>query len=39
MFYCSMHMPIGWESLSMPTGQCSVHMPIMFVNSKFWSAK
>ena len=39
MFYCSMHMPIGWEGLSMPTDVCSVHMSIMFVNSKLWGAK
>ena len=39
MFYCSMHMPIGWDGLSMPVDGCSVHIPIMFVNSKFWGAK
>ena len=24
MFYCSMHMPIGWEGLCMATDGCSV---------------
>ena len=36
MFYCSMHVAIQWEVLSMPTDGCSVYMPI---NSKFWGAK
>ena len=39
MFYCSMHMPIGWEGLSMPTDGCSVHMPIIIFNSKLRGAK
>ena len=39
MFYCSMCMPSGWEGLSMSTDGCSVYMPIMFFNSKFWGAK
>ena len=34
MPYCSMHMPIGWNGLSMPTDECSVHMPIIITNSK-----
>ena len=38
MFYCFMHMPIGWEGLSMPTDGCSVHMPITIVNSKLRGA-
>ena len=36
-FYCSM--PIGWEELIMPTDVCSVCMPVIIVNSKFWGAK
>ena len=35
-FSCSVHMPIGWEGLSMSTDECSVYMPI---NSRFWGAK
>ena len=31
---CSMHMPIGWNGLSMPTKGCSVHMPITITNFK-----
>ena len=31
---CSMHMPIGWNGLSMPTEGCSVHMPIIITNFK-----
>ena len=34
MFCCSMHMPIGWELLNMPTDGCSVCMPIIIINSK-----
>ena len=34
MPYCSMHMPIGWNGLSMPTEGCSVHMPIVTTNFK-----
>ena len=30
----SMHMPIGLEGLRIPTGGCSVHMPIIFINFK-----
>ena len=39
MFYCSVHMPMGWEGLCIPTDGCSVHMPIIIINSKFRSAK
>ena len=39
MFYCSVHMPIGWEGLNMPNDRCSVCMFIMFFNSKFWGVK
>ena len=39
VFYCSVHMPMGWEGLSIPTDGCSLYMPIMFVNSKFLRAK
>ena len=39
MFYCFMHMPIGWVGLSMPTDGCSVCMPIIIVNSKLRGAK
>ena len=39
MFYCSMHMPIGWEGLSMPTDGCSVCMPIIIINSKLRGAE
>ena len=39
MFCCSMHMPIGWKGLSMPTDGCSVCMPIIIVNYKFSGAK
>ena len=39
MFYCPVHMTIEWEDLSMPTDGCSMCMPIMFINSKFWCAK
>ena len=34
MFYCSMHIPIGFEGLNMPTDGCSVYIPIITVNSK-----
>ena len=39
MVYCSMHMPIGWDGLGMPTEGCSVHMPITIINSKFRGAE
>ena len=39
MPYCSMHMPIGWNGLSMPTEGCSVHMPIVITNFKVRSVK
>ena len=39
MFYCSMHMPMGWEGLSMPTDGCSVCIPIIIINSKLRGAK
>ena len=39
MFYCSVHMPIGWEGLSMPTDGCSLCVPIITVNSKLRCAK
>ena len=32
MFYGSMHMPIFWEELSMPTDRCSVNMPNIITN-------
>ena len=32
MPYCSMHMPIGWNGLSMPTERCSVCIPIAITN-------
>ena len=35
----SMHMPIGWNGLSMSTGGCSVHMPIIITNSKLRCAE
>ena len=28
VFYFSIHMPIGWEGLSMPTDGCSLCVPI-----------
>ena len=34
MPYCSVHMPIGWNGLSMPTEVCSVHMPIVITKFK-----
>ena len=34
-----MHVPIGWEGLSMPTDGCSVHMPIVIINSKVRGAE
>ena len=34
MPYSSMHMPIGWNGLSMPTEWCSVCMPIIITNFK-----
>ena len=34
MPYCSMHMPIGWNGLSMPIEGCSVHMPFIITNFK-----
>ena len=39
MFCCPMHMPIGWEGLSMPTDECSVCMPINIINSKLKNAR
>ena len=39
MFCCSMHMPVGWEGLSMPTDGCSVCMPIIIINSKLMGAE
>ena len=32
MSYCSVHMPIGWNGLSMPTEGYSVCMPIIITN-------
>ena len=32
--YSSVHMPISWNRLSMPTEGCSVHMPIIITNFK-----
>ena len=32
--YSFMHMPIGWNGLSMPNKGCSVHMPIIITNFK-----
>ena len=34
MPYSSMHMPIGWNGLSMPTEGCSVYMLIVIINLK-----
>ena len=34
MSYSSMFMPTGWNGLSMSTEGCSVHMPIIIINSK-----
>ena len=39
MPYCSMHMPIGWNALSMPTEGSSVHMPIVITNFKVRGVK
>ena len=39
MFCCPMYIPFGWEGLSIPTDGCSVHMSIIFINSKLWYAK
>ena len=39
MPYCSLHMPIGWNGLSMPTEGCSVHMPIAITNFEARSDK
>ena len=39
MFYCSVHMPIEWESLSMPNDRCSVCMPIIIINPKLRGAE
>ena len=39
IFYCFMHMPSGWEGLSMPTDWCSECMPIIIVNSELRGAK
>ena len=35
----SMHMPINWNGLSMPTEGCSVHMPIVIINFKVRGVK
>ena len=32
MIYGSMQMPIGWNGLNMPTGGCSVHIPIVVIS-------
>ena len=34
MPYSSLHMPIGWNGLSIPTEGCSVCMPIIITNFK-----
>ena len=39
ILYCSTHMPIGWEGLNMPTDGCSVHIPIIIINSKLRGAE
>ena len=39
MPYSSMHMPIGWNGLSMPTEGCSVHIPIGIINLKLHMIK
>ena len=39
MPYGSMHMPIGWKGLSMPTEECSVHMPTAIINFKVRGVK
>ena len=39
VFYCSMHMLIGWEGVSIPTDGCTVCIPIIIINSKLRGAK
>ena len=39
ILYASMCMPIGGEGLSMPTDGCSVHMPIIIIDSKLRGAE
>ena len=39
MPYGSMHMPTGWNGLSMPTDGYSVHMPIVIANFKVGGVK
>ena len=39
MPYCSVHMPIGWNGLSMPTEGCSVHIPIVITKFKVRGVK
>ena len=39
MPYCSMHMPIGWNGLSIPTEGCSVWMPIVITSFKVRAVK
>ena len=33
MPYGSLHMPVCWNGLGMPTGGCSVHMPIIIITN------
>ena len=39
MPYCSMHMPISWNGLSMPTEGSSVHMLIVIIKCKVRGVK
>ena len=39
MPYYSIHMPIGWEGLSMLTDGCSLHMHLIVTNPKLRSAE
>ena len=39
MPYGSMHMPIGWNGLTMPIEGCSVCMPIVITNFKVRGVK
>ena len=38
-YYGSLHMPIGWNGLNMPTKGCSMYMPIVIINFKVRGAK
>ena len=39
MPYYSVHMPIGWNGLSMSTEGCFVYMPIVITNIKLRGVK